>query len=58
MGVFAFGAKHEDANFTAATIMQLENDKPIHTFNQVNRATLDQFGKRPVDLKRCADAPA
>ena len=39
MGVFALGAKHEDANFTAAAIMQLASDKPIHAFNPVNRAT-------------------
>jgi len=56
MGVFALGAKHEDADFIAAAIMQLASDKPIHTFNPVNRAALDQFGKRPIDLKRCADA--
>ena len=56
MGAFALGEKHEDANFIAAAIMQLASDKPIHTFNAVNRAALDQFGKRPIDLKRCADA--
>ena len=56
MGMFALGAKHEDANFTAAAIMQLASNKPIHAFNPVNRAALDQFSKRPADLKRCADA--
>ncbi len=56
MGAFALGAKHEDANFIAAAIMQLASDKPVYAFNPVNRAALDQFGKRPIDLERCADA--